>query len=53
MAKGWPTRLPYELDGTAEDARLTAYGGVPLVIEAFRTSGAAQVRDDAVVIKRR
>jgi hypothetical protein len=53
MAKGWQTRLPYELDGTAEDARLTAYGGVPLVIEAFRVSGAARVLDEAVAIKRR
>ena len=53
MAQGWQTRLPYELDATAEDARLTAYGGVPLVIEAFRVSGAAGVLDERVVIKRR
>jgi hypothetical protein len=32
---------------------LTAHGGVPLWIEAFRTSGAAAVVDAGVVIKRR
>ena len=32
---------------------MTAHGGVPLVIEAFRTSGAAAVLDASVVIKRR
>jgi hypothetical protein len=47
------TRLPFELDGQAETAALTAHGGVPLVIEAFRTSGAAAVVDASVVIKRR
>ena len=36
-----PTRLPFELDTRAETAALTAHGGVPLLIEAFRTSGAA------------
>jgi Transposase DDE domain group 1 len=47
------TRLPFELDGRAETAALTAHGGVPLLIEAFRTSGAAAVVDASVVIKRR
>jgi hypothetical protein len=47
------TRLPFELDVRAEAAALTAHGGVPLVIEAFRTSGAAAVLDAKVVIKRR
>jgi hypothetical protein len=47
------TRLPFELDVGAEAGALTAWGGVPLVIEAFRTSGAAAVLDAAVVIKRR
>lgn len=46
-------RLPFELDGRAEAAALTAYGGVPLLIEAFRVSGAAAVLDERVVIKRR
>jgi hypothetical protein len=35
------TRLPFELDQRAEAGTLTAYGGVPLLIEAFRVSGAA------------
>ena len=47
------TRLPFELDQRAETGMLTAHGGVPLVIEAFRTSGAAAVLDAGVVIKRR
>ena len=47
------TRLPFELDQRVETAPLTAHGGVPLVIEAFRTSGAAAVLDTGVVIKRR
>jgi len=47
------TRLPFELDQQAETAALTAHGGVPLLIEAFRTSGAAAVLDASVVIKRR
>jgi hypothetical protein len=46
-------RLPFELDGRAETAALTAHGGVPLLIEAFRTSGAAAVLDERVVVKRR
>ena len=47
------TRLPFELDQRAETGALTAHGGVPLLIEAFRTSGAASVLDAGVVIKRR
>jgi hypothetical protein len=47
------TRLPFELDQQAETAALTAHGGVPLLIEAFRTSGAAAVLDEQVSIKRR
>ena len=46
------TRLPFELDQRAETAALTAHGGVPLLIEAFRASGAAAVLDASVVIKR-
>ena len=45
------TRLPFELDQRAETAFITAHGGVPLLIEAFRTSGAAAVLDERVVIK--
>ena len=47
------TRLPFELDIRAETGALTAHGGVPLLIEAFRTSGAATVMDEQVSIKRR
>jgi hypothetical protein len=47
------TRLPFELDQRAEAGTLTAYGGVPLLIEAFRVSGAAAVLDARVSIKRR
>jgi hypothetical protein len=47
------TRLPFELDTRAEAGTLTAHGGVPLLIEAFRTSGAAAVVDASVVIKSR
>ena len=47
------TRLRFELDQQAETAALTAHGGVPLLIEAFRTSGAAAVVDASVVVKRR
>jgi hypothetical protein len=47
------TRLPFELDVRAEAGALTAHGGVPLLIEAFRTSGAAAVVDEQVAIKRR
>jgi len=47
------TRLPFELDVRAEAGTFTALGGVPLLIEAFRTSGAAAVLDERVAIKRR
>jgi hypothetical protein len=47
------TRLPFELDQRAETGFITAHAGVPLMIEAFRTSGAAAVLDAGVVIKRR
>jgi hypothetical protein len=47
------TRLPFELDQRAETGFITAHGGVPLLIEAFRVSGAAAVLDQRVVIKRR
>jgi hypothetical protein len=43
----------WDLDGRAEAGALTAHGGVPLLIEAFRTSGTAAVVDANVVIKRR
>ena len=39
------TRLPFELDVRAGAGALTAHGGVPLLVEAFLTSGAAAVVD--------
>jgi Transposase DDE domain group 1 len=48
-----PTRLPFELDARPETGFITAHGGVPLLIEAFRVSGAAAVLDERVVVKRR
>jgi hypothetical protein len=45
--------LPFELDQRAETGALTAYDGVPLLVEAFRTSGAAAVLDEQVTIRRR
>jgi hypothetical protein len=47
------TRLPFALDQRAETGFITAHGGVPLVIEAFRVSSAAAVLDERVVTKRR
>jgi Transposase DDE domain group 1 len=47
------TRLPFELDGRAETGLITASGGVPLLIEASRVSGAAAIVDERVSIKRR
>src|SRR5262245_44544123 len=53
MERQKPMRLPYQIDHRAEDAWLTAHSGVPLLIEAFRTSGAAAVLDERVLIKQR
>ena len=47
------TRLPFELDGRAETGLITASGGVPLLIETFRVSGAAAIVDERVSIKGR
>ena len=46
-------RLPFELDARAETGLITAHGGVPLLIEALRASGAAAVMAARVVIKQR
>ncbi len=46
------TRSACELDQRAERGFITAHSGVPLLIEALRTSGAT-VLDESVVIKRR
>lgn len=54
MKKGdLPTRLAFELDHRPVDGSYTAHAGVPLLIEAFRTSGAGMVLDEKVAIKQR
>lgn len=50
---GFPTRLAFELDHRPVDGTYTAHAGVPLLIEAFRNSGAGAVLDEKVVIKQR
>lgn len=49
----FPTRLAFELDHRPLDGWHTAHAGVPLLIEAFRTSGAGAALDEKVVIKQR
>ena len=47
MKKGvFPSRLAFELDHRPLEGWHTAHAGVPLLIEAFRTSGAGSVLDD-------
>ena len=46
-------RLPFELDEKIDASLVTAHAGVPLVIELFRSCGAARRMDQAVVTKRR
>lgn len=54
MKKGvLPVRLAFELDQRPVDGSYTAHAGVPLLIEAFRTSGAGAVMDEKVSIKQR
>ncbi len=54
MKKGaFSSRLAFELDHRPLDGWHTAHAGVPLLIEAFRTSGAGSVLDEKVVIKQR
>jgi hypothetical protein len=52
MQMGSP-RLPFELDDRIDDSPITAHAGVPLVIEAFRRSGAAAEVDRLVQVKQR
>jgi hypothetical protein len=47
------TPLPFEIDSQVDEALLTAHAGVPLAIELFRASGAAQVVDEQVRLKER
>jgi hypothetical protein len=46
-------RLPFEIDSEVDPSLLTAHAGVPLLVELFRTSGAAAVVDERVAIKQR
>ena len=46
-------RLPFELDEKIDGSLVTAHAGVPLVIELFRSCGAARELDSAVATKRR
>jgi hypothetical protein len=46
-------RLPFEIDDRLDPSLVTAYAGVPLVIELFRRVGAAQVVNEQVRIKQR
>jgi hypothetical protein len=46
-------RLPFELDDKIDDSLVTAHAGVPLLIELFRSCGAAREMDAQVVTKRR
>ena len=45
--------LPFELDAEVDSSLLTAHAGVPLLVELFRSSGAAAVVDERVTIKQR
>jgi len=47
------SRLPFELDHEIDDTLITAHAGVPLLIELFRTCGAAQVMDERASPKQR
>jgi hypothetical protein len=46
-------RLPYEIDDRLDPSLVTAYAGVPLVIELVRRVGAAQVVNERVRSKQR
>ena len=47
------SRLDYELDHEVGLGALTAHGGVPALIEHFRSSGGAAAVDGSVPYKRR
>ena len=46
-------RLPFEIDSEVDTSLLTAHAGVPLLVELFRTSGAAAVVEERVTLKQR
>jgi len=47
------TRLPFEIDDQVDDSLVTAYGGVPVLIEWYRASGAAEAVRQGVRVKAR
>lgn len=47
------TRLPYEIDTTIDDTLVTAHAGVPLLVELFRFSGAAEIAEERLPKKER
>lgn len=46
-------RLPFEIDDRLNPSLVTAYAGMPLVIELFRRGGAAKVVNQVLRIKQR
>ena len=48
-----PNRLSFELDPKLDDSLITAHAGVPLVIEMFRVSGAAEKTDQLLRHKKK
>lgn len=46
-------RLPFEIDAEVDPSLVTAHAGVPVLIELFRTIGAARVVDERVATKQR
>lgn len=47
------TQLPFDIDDRSDQTLIIAYAWVPLVIELFRSMGAAQAINDAGHIKQR
>jgi hypothetical protein len=47
------TRLPFELHDKLDESLVTPYAGVPLVMQLFRISGAADVVDAKATVKKR
>lgn len=46
-------RLPFELDSKTDDSLVTAHAGIPLLIELFRSCGAAKVMNERASAKQR
>ncbi|MCI0355403.1 MAG: IS1380 family transposase [Acidobacteria bacterium] len=50
---GIQNRLPFELDSQVDESLITAHAGVPLVVELFRSCGAAEVMERRASPKQR